>query len=536
MLRVHSGAKASKYDTAALTDTKKIPKNSHLSGGILKVEVLNACNLLPAVLGSLLKWTPSYSNPYVSLSLSTETYLTTAKKQTLSPSWKEAGFLQVPLPTDQEIAQSLSPNSSSSLYHHSKIPNERSNTVAYHPCHPELLVRVYHRARMYDDINAGDHENTHEDKQIGQVLVPLLPCILSSSSSYRSWYTLRDDEHRDAGQIQIALHFDVTSMAPRRGDIVRVAGYGGMDYYAKLVPMCANLEIVSTFQDSVFVHWKSNEKWVVSFEVHRNLVVVVSRPSQLDTAHLELDPHLKFFLQSLAFFQLEDMWRSLPDSNRNSIRQTFLLCKIGASLVAHTARTTLNEVYLNGINAGLECCICGSREAADKIKEELIKTFYAWDSRQHLCVEGCNMAGDTLEATHKPTIVDAFTAEDSMKNREGLLASRRLREDKNKRRATEELAEDGNNKNGPGFQLTCPITGCLMVDPVVAADGHTYEREAILHWFSTSTISPMTGSHLSTLQVFSNFTLRRLLEEHQQKLADDTSSKNSHIFVRQNSV
>ena len=32
----------------------------------------------------------------------------------------------------------------------------------------------------------------------------------------------------------------------------------------------------------------------------------------------------------------------------------------------------------------------------------------------------------------------------------------------------------------------CPITQAVMVDPVVTADGHTYEREAIEQWFETA--------------------------------------------------
>lgn len=31
--------------------------------------------------------------------------------------------------------------------------------------------------------------------------------------------------------------------------------------------------------------------------------------------------------------------------------------------------------------------------------------------------------------------------------------------------------------------LRCPITHELMKDPVMATDGHTYEREAIMKWF-----------------------------------------------------
>jgi hypothetical protein len=33
-----------------------------------------------------------------------------------------------------------------------------------------------------------------------------------------------------------------------------------------------------------------------------------------------------------------------------------------------------------------------------------------------------------------------------------------------------------------------------MKNPVMAADGHSYEKEAILKWFSTGSLkSPMTG-------------------------------------------
>ena len=32
-----------------------------------------------------------------------------------------------------------------------------------------------------------------------------------------------------------------------------------------------------------------------------------------------------------------------------------------------------------------------------------------------------------------------------------------------------------------------------MMDPVIAADGHTYERSAIQHWLQGSSLSPVTG-------------------------------------------
>lgn len=38
----------------------------------------------------------------------------------------------------------------------------------------------------------------------------------------------------------------------------------------------------------------------------------------------------------------------------------------------------------------------------------------------------------------------------------------------------------------------CPITGDVMKDPVIAMDGYTYERTAIVEWLSRSGVSPMT--------------------------------------------
>ena len=41
---------------------------------------------------------------------------------------------------------------------------------------------------------------------------------------------------------------------------------------------------------------------------------------------------------------------------------------------------------------------------------------------------------------------------------------------------------DAAEKEAPAVGYTCPITGYLMKDPVVAPDGHTYEKAALLEW------------------------------------------------------
>lgn len=54
----------------------------------------------------------------------------------------------------------------------------------------------------------------------------------------------------------------------------------------------------------------------------------------------------------------------------------------------------------------------------------------------------------------------------------------------------------------------CPITSEVMADPVIAADGHTYERTAIERWLSQHLSSPMTNAPLPSRALLPNFTLR----------------------------
>ena len=64
--------------------------------------------------------------------------------------------------------------------------------------------------------------------------------------------------------------------------------------------------------------------------------------------------------------------------------------------------------------------------------------------------------------------------------------------------------------------LMCPITQEVFKDPVVAADGHSYERSAILRWFENGkTRSPVTNQTLDTKNVITNHTLRAMLDKMQ---------------------
>lgn len=61
--------------------------------------------------------------------------------------------------------------------------------------------------------------------------------------------------------------------------------------------------------------------------------------------------------------------------------------------------------------------------------------------------------------------------------------------------------------------LICPITHSLFCDPVVASDGHTYERAAIINWLKTSHKSPMTRQNISSETLNPNLVVKTMADE-----------------------
>lgn len=60
--------------------------------------------------------------------------------------------------------------------------------------------------------------------------------------------------------------------------------------------------------------------------------------------------------------------------------------------------------------------------------------------------------------------------------------------------------------------LTCRLTGRLLCDPVIAADGYTYEREAFEAWLAAGhRHSPVTSCPLGVVGVRPNRAVRELL-------------------------
>ena len=66
------------------------------------------------------------------------------------------------------------------------------------------------------------------------------------------------------------------------------------------------------------------------------------------------------------------------------------------------------------------------------------------------------------------------------------------------------------------INLECPISLTRMVDPVVAADGHTYDRASIEEWFQRSDTSPMTNERLVNKNLVPNLLVLGMIRQRYQ--------------------
>lgn len=78
--------------------------------------------------------------------------------------------------------------------------------------------------------------------------------------------------------------------------------------------------------------------------------------------------------------------------------------------------------------------------------------------------------------------------------------------------------------NVPSF-FVCPITLGLITNPVIAEDGHSYERESIEQWLSSRHNSPLTNKPIYSKRLITNYNLRAQIVDYLEKLITSTKEK-----------
>lgn len=75
----------------------------------------------------------------------------------------------------------------------------------------------------------------------------------------------------------------------------------------------------------------------------------------------------------------------------------------------------------------------------------------------------------------------------------------------------ESTAVSNNSKIPTSF--VCPLTGQIMLDPVITCTGYSYERSAIEKWLKNNNTCPTTKVVLSNKNLLPNHTLKKFIEE-----------------------
>ena len=70
-------------------------------------------------------------------------------------------------------------------------------------------------------------------------------------------------------------------------------------------------------------------------------------------------------------------------------------------------------------------------------------------------------------------------------------------------------------------EFECPVTREMMAEPVLAADGHSYDRYAIAYWLSAHSTSPVTNGQLIHNNLTPNHTLAALIDHHRSRLGQE---------------
>jgi len=284
--------------------------------------------------------------------------------------------------------------------------------------------------------------------------------------------------HRGAS-VRIMCEYEVSDVPPKAGDICRFTRFcHPKDLYPLEPTRSYKVEQVHASGDFMHLSYESQEGWFLSFQAHNNMLICEERHvSALNTAQDEL--------------------QTLGE-------------RLSVSPLVTTVTETVGRVADEGVVGIAEGVVRGSAFVFDRWFKGGVDTIIR-DLQDITNLDGRHNVGNMgqrldLDSPHSSS---ASLADDNVED-----SSATIDQDSFAEKQAEALP------NMP----SCPITGFPMVDPVVAADGHTYERSAIARWLKTSDKSPMTGSVLFHKELVPNYGLLSSIQEVAAREKEDSTS------------
>ncbi|KAG7371155.1 U-box domain containing protein [Nitzschia inconspicua] len=421
------------------------------------------------------------TNPYASVKFGSSTQRSSEVFGTLDPVWprQETMFMDVSLPLSQLTHSEPQDTTSSSAA--APAPARRSSSdednhsgsaddpyAGYKKPNTILTVAIFHTPEMgrihkFGGLLTGDSD----DLFLGAASVDLTRLFTGKISTLDKWLPLQGVSNDSRGLVRIVCEYEPSDIPPKQGDICKFTRFcHPKDLYPLEPGRSYKVEQVTQNGEIVLLSYESQEGWVLSFQAHKNMLICEERHvSALDTAQDEL--------------------QTLGE-------------RLAHSPLLATVTETAERVVDDGIVGVAEEIARGSFSLMDRWFKGGIDTVIS--DLQHVT---------NFDGRHNPDAGQRLELSSPVASSASLAVTMEEEEDEDQGAY---LAEEEDDEALP-FMPPCPITGFPMIEPVVAADGHTYERSAIARWLKTSDKSPMTGQVLVHKELVPNYGLMSSVQE-----------------------
>lgn len=397
-------------------------------------------------------------NPYASLRFNGQSQRTTECYATSDPIWPrgETMFMDVSLPLHMVCYND--PKAASDISADQGLETELEE--------PILTIALFHNNKEYTSKlkkgKKGKEQKMDGDSDepfLGMASVNVRPLLTGKLSQFDEWVELSG-----SGAVRVVIEYEASDPPPRPGDLVRFTRFClARDLYP-IHPMIS-YQVTSVDDDShVTLSTTSSEGWVSTFQVHRYQLLCEERHTgAVEFCQDELELVKVRLAHSPMVHTLGETIQRLPEEG---------LIQVGGG----------------AIQGGVGLLARWWQGGLDTVVGDIVHVTN-WDGRHDPELDDESDSDDDEEVDRKPASKPTAVQEEDDDDIEAL----------------------------PGMPC-CPITGEPMRNPVVAGDGHTYERAAIARWLQASDKSPLTGSLLPHKELVPNYVLMSSLEEASRNL------------------
>mmetsp|Transcript_14249 Transcript_14249/g.40561 ORF Transcript_14249/g.40561 Transcript_14249/m.40561 type:complete len:601 (-) Transcript_14249:60-1862(-) len=415
-------------------------------------------------------------NPYASVKFGNSTQRTSEVFNTTEPVWPrhENMFLDVSLPVDRLTHRAFADSG--------EEKGEEDDDCYVAP-NSMLTVAIFTgngtgKGKQKNDKHTpkkvtGDSDDTF----LGMASIDVIHLLTGTSTILDQWIPLTGVASSQ-GRVRITCEYETNELMLRAGDVCRFTQFCRPEDLFPLLPH-GRYQVSAVNGDSVQLSYKTQEGWICSFQVNRFMVVCVENSSN----------PVQICQEELASISERLSHSMVADSLATAIDRVPV---DGLLSISSEAVKGGLAVFGRWFNGGIDLAVSDIARATNWHGEFSPQTSMSLDDPIDSHGDRGNNVNGGSDAGQSHTIEDVRQEVSSMLDLDTTL---RL-----------EPHQDAPTKALPNMP-PCPITGEPMIEPVVAADGHTYERTAIHRWLTTSNKSPLTGSVLAHKNLVPNYGL-----------------------------